>query len=160
MTPAVWKKLSFHHFMVFQAREVFIADKQSGRADRASSHLGGQHLQRGRRGSPPFLILKRLVSPGFLVVNVASQMPAAPVGIKLCEAGSLQLRDPLPPGQACMSPERWGRGLLAGAEVELWSWAGQPPDTAGPRPGPQGGARGRPPGGQKPEASASGCVCP
>lgn len=145
--------------MVLQAREVFLLTSNQG--EQTEPRLtSAASTSSGAGEDPPLSHPEETCEPGLLVVNVASQMPAAPLGIKLCEVGSLQLRDPLPPGQACMSPERRGRGLLAGAEVELWSWAGQPPDTAGPRPGPQGGARGRPPGGQKPEASASGCVCP
>lgn len=81
-------------------------------------------------------------------------MPAAPLGIKLCEVGSLQLSDPLPPGQACMSPERWGEGLLAGAVEGSGHGQGslQTPQVPGldPKAGPEAALPEA-----KPEASAS-----
>lgn len=115
LTPTLWNKLSFHHFMVFPGPgsvSLLLTSNQEEQT-RAPSRFGGQHLQWVRRGSPLSLPGEtRELGP--LVVNVTSQMPAAPLGLKLCEVGSLQRREPLPPGQACMSPERRGEGCWPG----------------------------------------------
>lgn len=148
---AVWKKLSFHHFMVFQAREVFIADKQSRRADRASSHLAAS-TSAGQERDPLFLILKEHGPEGSWW---SAWLPQQPFRNKLCEVGSLQLRDPLPQGQACMSPERWGRGAAGRGQVQalvMGRAASRHRRSQAWTP-----RRGQAASSQKPEASASGC---